>query len=72
MSHDFESGDIVVKKDEDNRTANNLPEPKLEILGVLERLDTEGENLYMVARGRPIECEKIDRNYKLKEECSKD
>lgn len=65
---DFSKGDVVVKKDVDNRPDDTVPEPKLEILGVLERIDTEGENLYMLARGRPIQCEKIDINYKLKEE----
>jgi hypothetical protein len=65
---DFSKGDIVVKKDEENRPDDTVPETKLEILGVLERIDTDrsDEDLYMLARGRPVETEKIDRNYKLK------
>lgn len=65
---DFTKRDIVVKKDEENRPDDTVPEPKLEILGVLERIDTDrnDEDLYMIARGRPVETVKIDRNYKLK------
>lgn len=71
---DFSKGDIVVKKDKENRPDNTVPEPELEILGVLERIDTDrnDEDLYMLARGRPTECGKIDRNYKLKDSSSDD
>lgn len=65
MSCKFESGDVVIKKDEENRVDTALPESKIEILGVLERIDAD-ETLYMLARGRPINTQKIDRNYKLK------
>lgn len=69
---DFSKGDVIVKKDGENRPDNTVPESEIEILGVLERIDTDrnDEDLYMLARGRPVKTEKIDRNYKLKNSSS--
>lgn len=69
---DFSKRDVVVKKDGENRPDNTVPESEIEILGVLERIDTDrnDEDLYMLARGRPVKTEKIDRNYKLKNSSS--
>jgi hypothetical protein len=69
---DFSKGDVMVKKHGENRPDNTVPESEIEILGVLERIDTDrnDEDLYMLARGRPVKTEKIDRNYKLKNSSS--
>lgn len=66
----FSKGDVVVKKDDDELVDRALPHSKIEILGVLERLNSERENLYMIPQGRPINCKKVDRNYKLKSDDS--
>lgn len=67
----FEKGDTVVRKPKERRVDRALPHGELTILGVLEEANND-EKLYMIPRGRPVSCTKIDRNYELKDNSASD